>query len=139
MANSANIKKFVKSLQVICHLVSTKVLNPSLCLISDILERINRFQVSFLKKIPNFFSAHANKVFFLVYFCSRQHLATPTHPPRHQTWSFGHPTHPPLWWRNTWMVPYLIFKMQIWAIGENFRFIPPSTFFRFYLDISLSE
>ena len=32
MANSANIKKFVKSLQVICHLVSAKVLNPSLCL-----------------------------------------------------------------------------------------------------------
>jgi hypothetical protein len=32
MADSANIKKFVKSLQVICHLVSTKVLNPSLCL-----------------------------------------------------------------------------------------------------------
>ena len=35
MANSANIKKFVKSLQVICHLVSAKVLNPSLCLLAD--------------------------------------------------------------------------------------------------------
>ena len=39
-------------------------------------------------------------------FCSRHHLATPTHPPCHQTSSFGIPTHPPLWWRNTWMVPY---------------------------------
>ena len=45
------------------------------------------------------------KFFFLYIFCSRHHLATPTHPPCHQTSSFGHPTHPPLWWRNTWMVP----------------------------------
>ena len=43
-------------------------------LISDILERINRFQVK-------------------IFFWSRHHLATPTHPPCHQTSSFGQPTH----------------------------------------------
>ena len=66
-------------------------------LISDILERMNRFQVSFdtddghcikkgfFKKIPTFFS--------LYIFWSHQHIATPTHPLCHQTSSFGHPTH----------------------------------------------
>ena len=53
---------------------------------SDILERINRFQVSF--------------------------ATDDGHPPCHQTSSFGHPTHPPLWWRITWMVPYQTNKDQ---------------------------
>ena len=39
MANLANIKKFVKSLQVICTRDSDKVLNPSLCL-QEILGKI---------------------------------------------------------------------------------------------------
>ena len=32
MANSANLKKIVKSLQVICNMDSTKVLKASICL-----------------------------------------------------------------------------------------------------------
>ena len=44
--------------------------------------------------------------FFLI-FCSHQHLATPTHPPCQQTSAIGYPTHPPLCWCNTWMVPYM--------------------------------
>ena len=56
------------------------------------------------------FSEQANKSFFYLYiFWSRHHLATPTHPPCHQTSSVGQPTHPPLWWRNTWMPPNLDF------------------------------
>ena len=43
----------------------------------------------------------------------RHHLATPTHPPCHQTSSFGQPTHPPLWWRNTWMPPYLVYDITL--------------------------
>ena len=63
--------------------------------------------------ITTLFSAHANKVFFSLYiFWSHQYLANPTHPPCHQTSSFGHPTHPALWWHNTWMVPYLQFCEQ---------------------------
>ena len=27
----------------------------------------------------------------------------------HQELPFSDPTHPPLWWRNTWMVPYQIY------------------------------
>ena len=50
---------------------------------------------------------HTNKVFSLYIFWSRQHLATPTQPSCHQASSIGHPTHPPFWWRNTWMVPYI--------------------------------
>ena len=42
------------------------------------------------------------KFFSLYIFWSRQHLAIPTHPPCHQTSSFGHPNHPPLWWSLTW-------------------------------------
>ena len=55
-------------------------------------------------RITPFFLSTQTKFIFLVYFWSHQHLATPTHPPCHQTSSFGHPTHPPLWWRNTWTV-----------------------------------
>ena len=46
---------------------------------------------SFFKKIPTFFSAPKTKIFSLYVFWSCQHLATPTHPP--------------LWWHNTWIVP----------------------------------
>ena len=33
----------------------------------------------------------------------------------HQKLPFSDPTHPPLWWRNTWMVPY--FSLTV-AIGD---------------------
>ena len=63
-------------------------------LIGDILERINRFQVSFLKKIPTFFSAHANKVFFLVYFLITSAFSHP-HPPTLSSNIIIWPPHPP--------------------------------------------
>ena len=107
-------------------------------LISDILERINRFQVSFdtddghcvwsrlLKKNYNLvFCARKQKFFSLYIFWSRHHLATPTHPPCHQTSSFGQPTHPPLWWRNTWMPPndphaLYIYLVNVQTMGKIF-------------------
>ena len=60
----------------------------------------------FLRKFQPFFLRTQTKFFSLYIFWSRQHLANSTNQPCHQTSSFGHPTHPPLWWLNTWMVPY---------------------------------
>ena len=82
-------------------------------LISDILKRINRFQVSF--DTDDGHCVWSWLFFFLVYFLIKSSfLATPTPPPCHQISSFGQPTHPPLWWRNTWM-PLKVF------VHENYN------------------
>ena len=50
------------------------------------------------------------KFFFLVYFLitsSLSHSHPPTLPSNIIIW----PTHPPLWWRNTWMPPYCAYDL----------------------------
>ena len=36
----------------------------------------------------------------------------------HQKLPFSDPTHPPLWWRNTWMPPYSMFLFKIFDDGN---------------------
>ena len=88
---------------------------------------------------------HAKKRFFcwifFCWFCSRQHLANTTHPPCQQMSAIGHPTHPPLCWRNIWMVSNLIlFEETFCSTNERNVTFSPCVFSKkeFYIHKQIS-
>ena len=42
----------------------------------------------------------------------------------HQKLPFSDPTHPPLWWRNTWMPPNGDIRPSFWLLGYVLLFYP---------------
>ena len=84
-------------------------------------KKVNAKKEFFWRKFQPFSLRTHTKFFSLYIFWSHQHLATPTLPPCHHTSSFGHPTHPPLWWCNTWMVPKWVKPSSSFSLPLHFR------------------